>query len=56
MSRAGAPISLVYLVRVRVGDDAPYVVVDAVAPDGSLSLDRAPPAPERRGHRPRDDR
>ena len=46
VSRAGAPISLVYLVRVRVGDDAPYVVVDAAAPDGSLSLDRARPAPD----------
>ena len=41
VSRAGTPISLVYLVRVRVGDDAPYVVVDAEAPDGSLTLDRA---------------
>ena len=46
VSRAGAPISLVYLVRVRVGDDAPYVVVDAAAPDGSLTLDRTPPAPD----------
>ncbi len=35
--RGDAPVSLVYLVRVRVGDDAPYVVVDAVAP-GSLTL------------------
>jgi hypothetical protein len=40
VSRAGTPISLVYLVRVRVGDDAPYVVVDAEALDGSLTLDR----------------
>ncbi len=46
VSRAGAPISLVYLVRVRVGDDAPYVVVDAAAPDGSLTLDRTPPTPD----------
>ncbi len=45
MSRGGAPISLVYLVRVRVGDDAPYVVVDADAPDGSLTLDQVPTAP-----------
>jgi hypothetical protein len=45
VSRAGTPISLVYLVRVRVGDDAPYVVVDAEAPDGSLTLDRSGPAP-----------
>jgi hypothetical protein len=44
VSRAGTPISLVYLVRVRVGDDAPYVVVDAEAADGSLTLDRIPPA------------
>jgi hypothetical protein len=44
VSRTGTPISLVYLVRVRVGDDAPYVVVDAAAPDGSLTLDRTPPA------------
>jgi hypothetical protein len=44
VSRAGTPVSLVYLVRVRVGDDAPYVVVDAEAPDGSLILDRVPPA------------
>jgi hypothetical protein len=35
-------VSLVYLVRVRVGNDAPYVVVDEVAP-GSLTL--LPPAP-----------
>jgi hypothetical protein len=42
VSRAGTPISLVYLVRVRVGDDAPYVVVDARAPDGSLTLDAVP--------------
>jgi hypothetical protein len=42
VSRGGTPISLVYLVRVRVGDDAPYVVVDAVAPDGSLTLDPMP--------------
>ena len=46
VSRAGAPISLVYLVRVRVGDDAPYVVVDAAAPDRSLTLDRTPPVPD----------
>ena len=39
VSRGGTPISLVYLVRVRVGDDAPYVVVEAQAPDGSLTLD-----------------
>jgi hypothetical protein len=44
VSRGGAPISLVYLVRVRVGDDAPYVVVDAEAPDGSLTLDTIPSA------------
>jgi hypothetical protein len=44
VSRGGTPISLVYLVRVRVGDDAPYVVVDAEAPDGSLTLDRIPSA------------
>ena len=48
VSRAGAPISLVYLVRVRVGDDAPYVVVDAAAPDGSLTLDRTRAAPTAR--------
>jgi hypothetical protein len=30
---------------VRVGDDAPYVVVDAQAPDGSLTLDRIPSVP-----------
>jgi hypothetical protein len=42
VSRGGTPISLVYLVRVRVADDAPYVVVDAAAPDGSLTLDRIP--------------
>ena len=40
--RGDTPVSLVYLVRVRVGNDAPYVVVDAMAP-GSLTLD--PPAP-----------
>ena len=45
MSRGGTPVSLVYLVRVRVGDDAPYVVVDAAAPDGSLALDRIPAPP-----------
>ena len=45
MSRGGTPISLVYLVRVRMGDDAPYVVVDAAAPDGSLTLDRIPSPP-----------
>ena len=45
VSRGGTPISLVYLVRVRVGDDAPYVVVDAEAPDGSLTLDRVPSVP-----------
>jgi hypothetical protein len=44
VSRGGTPISLVYLVRVRVGDDAPYVVVDAEAPDGSLTLNRIPSA------------
>jgi hypothetical protein len=44
VSRGGPPISLVYLVRVRVGDDAPYVVVDAVAPDGSLTLNQLPTA------------
>ncbi|HEV7654038.1 MAG TPA: hypothetical protein VGP36_04760, partial [Mycobacteriales bacterium] len=42
--RLGRPISLVYLVRVRIGDDAPYVVVDAVAPDGSLGLDPSTPS------------
>jgi len=45
VSRGGTPVSLVYLVRVRVGDDAPYVVVDAAAPDGSLALDRIPAPP-----------
>ena len=45
VSRGGTPISLVYLVRVRVGDDAPYVVVDAGAPDGSLTLNQIPTAP-----------
>ena len=45
VSRGGTPISLVYLVRVRVGDDAPYVVVDAEAADGSLTLDRIPTVP-----------
>lgn len=38
------PASLVYLVRVRIGDDAPYVVVDAIAPAGSLTMNR-PPVP-----------
>jgi len=42
--RGNALVSLVYLVRVRVGNDAPYVVVDAIAP-GSLTL--LPPAPPR---------
>jgi hypothetical protein len=41
----GRPISVVYVVRVRVGDDAPYVVVDAVAPDGTLGVDRTPTVP-----------
>jgi hypothetical protein len=45
VSRSGTPISLVYLVRVRVGDDAPYVVVEAAAPDGSLTLGRVTPVP-----------
>jgi len=45
VSHGGTPISLVYLVRVRIGDDAPYVVVDAQAPDGSLTLDRIPRGP-----------
>ena len=45
VSRGGTPVSLVYLVRVRVGDDAPYVVVDAAAPDGSLTLDPIPSPP-----------
>ena len=45
VSRGGTPISLVYLVRVRIGDDAPYVVVDAEAADGSLTLDRIPSVP-----------
>ena len=45
VSHGGTPISLVYLVRVRVGDDAPYVVVDAEAADGSLTLDRIPTVP-----------
>jgi hypothetical protein len=40
--RGDAPVSLVYLVRVRMGNDAPYVVVDAVAP-GSLTLSAPPP-------------
>lgn len=35
--RGDAPVSLVYVVRARVGNDAPYVVVDAVAL-GSLTL------------------
>jgi hypothetical protein len=42
--RDDLPVSLVYLVRVRVGNDAPYVVVDAFAP-GSLTL--LPPAAPR---------
>jgi hypothetical protein len=41
----GRPVSLVYVVRVRVGDDAPYVAVDAVAPDGNLTLDRTATVP-----------
>jgi hypothetical protein len=41
----GRPVSLVYVVRVRVGDDAPYVVVDAVAPDGNLAVDRTATVP-----------
>jgi hypothetical protein len=32
VSRDGTVVSLVYLARVRVGNDAPYVVVDAIAP------------------------
>lgn len=35
--RGDVVVSLVYLVRVRVGSDAPYVVVDATAP-GALTL------------------
>jgi hypothetical protein len=42
VSRAGVPVSLVYLVRVRVGDDAPYVVVEATAPDLTLTVRPAP--------------
>ncbi|HST64301.1 MAG TPA: hypothetical protein VLM05_03840 [Mycobacteriales bacterium] len=34
VNRDGRTISTLYLVRVRVGDDAPYVVVDAEAPLG----------------------
>jgi hypothetical protein len=38
-----APVSLVYLVRVRVGNDAPYVVVDAARPGPpTLTLDPPP--------------
>jgi hypothetical protein len=47
--RDGQPISLVYVARVRVGADAPYVVVDAIAPAGILTLDRTPPAPSAGG-------
>jgi hypothetical protein len=43
--RRGQPISLLYLVRVRVGADAPYVVVDATDPAGTLTVDRTPPVP-----------
>jgi len=32
VSRDGTVVSLVYLARVRVGNDAPYVVVDATSP------------------------
>lgn len=37
VERAGAVVSVVYLVRVRVGNDAPYVVVDATSPDLTLT-------------------
>lgn len=40
VERAGAVVSVVYLVRVRVGNDAPYVVVDATSP--GLTLDARP--------------
>jgi hypothetical protein len=40
VSRDGHPITLVYLVRVRVGDDAPYVVAGAEAAD--LTVDPVP--------------
>ena len=38
LRRDDTPVSLVYLVRVRIGDDAPYVVVNAVAPGDRLTL------------------
>jgi hypothetical protein len=39
----GAPVSLVYLVRVRIGNDAPYVVVEAGRPSPpTLTLDPPP--------------
>lgn len=45
VTRDGVPVSLVYLVRVRVGDDAPYVVVDAEAPASALTVARVPAVP-----------
>jgi hypothetical protein len=44
VDRDGRPITSLYLVRVRVGDDAPYVVVDAAAPVG-LTLGRVRSVP-----------
>lgn len=37
VDRGDAVVSLVYLVRVRVGNDAPYVVVDATSPGLSVT-------------------
>jgi hypothetical protein len=47
VSRDGRPVSTVFLVRVRIGDDAPYAVVNATRaamdPPDSLTLDPPPP-------------
>jgi hypothetical protein len=40
VSRDGTLVSLVYLARVRIGNDAPYVVVDATSP--ALTLNAGP--------------
>ncbi|MFL6130299.1 MAG: hypothetical protein ACJ73E_14705 [Mycobacteriales bacterium] len=41
--RGGVPVSVVYLVRVRVGNDAPYVVVEATSADRQPVLVLDPP-------------
>ena len=42
VSRGDTPVSLVYLARVRVGNDAPYVVVDATGPTLTLTAGPGP--------------